>query len=116
MCRFYRSGAVIYTRAAQQGLLNVPYDAMEGMRASTEANALLNARTIRETLGTTWGMSETGAGGPTGNRYGDAAGHACIAVVGPVERVMTVETGDSDRERPTCGLLPRRRWICWNSV
>jgi PncC family amidohydrolase len=95
---YYRGGAVIYTRAAQQGLLNVPDDAMAGMRASTEPYALLNARTIRESLGTTWGLSETGASGPTGNRYGDAAGHACIAVVGPVERVITLETGDGDRE------------------
>jgi nicotinamide mononucleotide (NMN) deamidase PncC len=71
---------------------------MAGMRASTEPYALLNARTIRESLGTTWGLSETGASGPTGNRYGDAAGHACIAVVGPVERAITLETGDTDRE------------------
>jgi nicotinamide mononucleotide (NMN) deamidase PncC len=59
---------------------------------------MLNARTIREQLGATWGLAETGASGPTGNRYGDAAGHACIAVAGPVERVMTLETGASDRE------------------
>ena len=95
---YYVGGAVIYTRAAQQGLLNVPENAMAGMRASTEPYALLNARTIRESLGTTWGLSETGASGPTGNRYGDAVGHACIAVVGPVERVITLETGDGDRE------------------
>jgi nicotinamide mononucleotide (NMN) deamidase PncC len=71
---------------------------MTGMRASTEAYAQLTARTIRERLGTTWGLSETGASGPTGNRYGDAAGHACIAVAGPVERAITLETGSADRE------------------
>jgi nicotinamide mononucleotide (NMN) deamidase PncC len=71
---------------------------MVGMRASTEPYALLVARTMRERLGSTWGLSETGASGPTGNRYGDAAGHACIAVAGPVERVMTLETGSPDRE------------------
>ena len=49
-------------------------------------------------MGTTWALSETGASGPTGNRYGDSAGHSCIAVAGPVERAITVETGDSDRE------------------
>jgi len=54
---------------------------------------------VRELVGATWGLAETGASGPTGNRYGDAAGHACIAVSGPVERVITVETGDADRER-----------------
>ena len=95
---YYLGGAVIYTRAAQKALLNVPDEAMEGMRASTEEYAALNAATIRELHGTTWALSETGASGPTGNRYGDDAGHACIAVSGPVERVITIETGDSDRE------------------
>ncbi len=95
---YYVGGAVIYTRVAQRGLFGVTDSAMAGMRASTEPYALLNARTIREALGTTWGLSETGASGPTGNRYGDAAGHACLAVVGPVERVITLETGDTDRE------------------
>ena len=95
---YYVGGAVIYTRTGQAGLFGVPDEAMEGLRASTEAYALLNARAVRERLGTTWALSETGASGPTGNRYGDAAGHACIAVSGPVERAITVETGDSDRE------------------
>lgn len=95
---YYLGGTVIYTRVSQRELLRVPDDAMADIRASTEAYALLNARSVRQSLGTTWGLSETGASGPTGNRYGDAAGHACIAVAGPVERVLTVETGDSDRE------------------
>jgi nicotinamide mononucleotide (NMN) deamidase PncC len=43
-------------------------------------------------------LAETGATGPAGNRYGDAPGHACIAVAGPVARVITVETGQPDRE------------------
>ena len=95
---YYLGGTVIYTRVSQRELLRVPDDAMADIRASTEAYALLNARSVRQSLGTTWGLSETGASGPTGNRYGDAAGHACIAVAGPVERVVTVETGVSDRE------------------
>lgn len=95
---YYVGGSVVYTRVSHKGLLGVPDEAMEGMRASTEEYALLNARTIREALGTTWALAETGASGPTGNRYGDASGHACIAVVGPVERAITVETGDTDRE------------------
>jgi PncC family amidohydrolase len=96
---YYVGGSVVYTRAAHKGLLQVPDSAMANMQASTEAYARLNARTIKDALGTTWALSETGASGPTGNRYGDAAGHACIAVVGPgVERSITVETGSSDRE------------------
>ena len=95
---YYRGGAVVYTRFAQRGLLQVPDSAMTGIRASSEPYALLNARTVRESLDTTWALSETGASGPTGNRYGDSAGHACIAVTGPVERAITVETGDDNRE------------------
>ena len=95
---YYVGGVVVYTRVAQRGLLQVPDQAMEGIRASSEPYAILNAKTVRESLGTTWALSETGASGPTGNRYGDSAGHSCIAVAGPVERAITVEPGDSDRE------------------
>ena len=96
---YYVGGSTIYTRVAQKGLLSVPDETMEGMRASSEPYALLNARTIRDAMGTVWGLAETGASGPTGNRYGDSSGHACFAVVGPIEKVITVETGDTDREK-----------------
>src|SRR2546429_39511 len=96
---YFLGGGVIYTQAARRGLLRVGDEAVKGIRSSSEPYAQLKARTVRELLGATWGLAETGASGPTGNRYGDAAGHACIAVSGPVERVITVETGDADRER-----------------
>jgi nicotinamide mononucleotide (NMN) deamidase PncC len=70
---------------------------MAGLRPSTEPYALLLARTVRERHGATWGVGETGATGPTGNRYGDAAGHCCIAISGPRERAVTLETGHGDR-------------------
>lgn len=95
---YFLGGVVVYTQAARRALLRVPDEAVAGVRSSTEAYATIKARTVRELLGTTWGLSETGATGPTGNRYGDAAGHACIAVAGPVERVLTIETRASDRE------------------
>ena len=95
---YFQGGGIIYTQNARRTLLALPDSAVTGIRSSTEAAALLNARTIRERLGTTWALAETGAAGPTGNRYGDAAGHTCIAVVGPVERARTIETGKSDRE------------------
>jgi nicotinamide-nucleotide amidase len=94
---YFVGGGVIYTQAARRGLLGVPDQAVSGIRASTEAYALVKARRIRELLGTTWGLAETGASGPTGNRYGDAAGHACIAVAGPREKARTLETGSADR-------------------
>ena len=48
-------------------------------------------------LNTAWGLAEAGAAGPLGNRYGDPAGHTCIAVAGPVERAITLQTGSDDR-------------------
>jgi len=96
---YFLGGGVIYTQAARRALLRVPDASVTGIRSSTEAYALLKARTIRELLGATWGLAETGASGPTGNRYGDAAGHVCLAVAGPVERAITLETRHADRER-----------------
>ena len=95
---YFQGGGVIYTQNARRALLGIGDDSVKGIRSSTEAYALLGARAVREKLGTTWGLAETGASGPTGNRYGDAAGHACIAVAGPVERVITIETASADRE------------------
>jgi PncC family amidohydrolase len=95
---YFIGGGVVYTQAARRGILRVDDEAVKGIRSSTEAYAQVKARAIQTLLGTTWGVGETGATGPTGNRYGDAAGHACIAVAGPVARVITVETGSGDRE------------------
>ena len=95
---FYLGGAVIYTAASREGLLAISPAQMQGLRSATEPMAQLLARRLREKLGATWGLAETGAAGPSGNRYGDPAGHACIAVSGPIDRVITVETGRANRE------------------
>ena len=79
----------------------------KGLRPSTEAYALLNARRVRERHSATWGLGETGATGPTGNRYGDAAGHTCIAIAGPVERAITLETGSADRQANMLAFVRR---------
>ena len=94
---YFLGGAVIYTRAARAALLGIPDQAMTGMRPATEAYARLLARTARERMSANWALAETGASGPSGNRYGDPAGHACIAVVGAAERSITIETAAADR-------------------
>jgi nicotinamide-nucleotide amidase len=95
---YYLGGAVIYTAAGRSALLRLTAADMANVRSASEPFAKLLAQRVRANLGATWGLSETGASGPSGNRYGDAAGHACIAVSGPVEAVITVETGSADRE------------------
>jgi nicotinamide-nucleotide amidase len=94
---YFVGGAVIYTRASRTALLGIADADMQGLRPSTEAYSLLLAQRVRERHGTTWGLGETGATGPTGNRYGDAAGHSCMAIAGPIERAITLETGSADR-------------------
>jgi nicotinamide-nucleotide amidase len=95
---YFVGGGVLYTHQAREALLGIELAAHPGMRPSTEPYALLCAQTMRERLGAVWGIGETGAAGPTGNRYGDAAGHSCIAICGPQTHCITLETGQSDRE------------------
>lgn len=94
---YFLGGAVIYTGEAREKFVGINLDDHEGIRSASEPYAALCAATVREKLNTTWGLSETGAAGPTGNRYGDDAGHTCIALSGPVEVAATIETGLSDR-------------------
>src|SRR4030088_430445 len=95
---YFLGGAVIYTRDARRILMDIPDDAMKGIRSASEPYARLLASQIRQRFSTDWGLSETGATGPTGNRYGDAAGHSCMAVAGPQSAVFTLETGSADRQ------------------
>jgi len=94
---FFLGGGVIYTGQARLALLGITPTDMEGMRAASEPYALLLARRVRERLGATWGLAETGASGPSGNHYGDAPGHSCLAISGPIELARTIATGSSDR-------------------
>jgi nicotinamide-nucleotide amidase len=94
---YFMGGAVIYTGPARDAFLGFSLDDHPGVRSASEPYALLCAQAVREKLGTTWGLSETGAAGPTGNRYGDAAGHTCVAVAGSIEATATLETGIDDR-------------------
>jgi PncC family amidohydrolase len=95
---YYLGGGIIYTPAGRQALLGIGKEELTGMRSASEPFAQLLAERVRRNLGATWGLAETGAAGPAGNRYGDAPGHACIAVAGPVAAVITLETGSADRE------------------
>jgi PncC family amidohydrolase len=94
---YFLGGAVVYTRQSRRLLIDIPDTALDGMRASTEPYALMMARTAQRNFSSTWALAETGATGPTGNRYGDPAGHSCVAIAGQTESAMTLETGKSDR-------------------
>ena len=95
---YFLGGAVVYTRDARRVLMDISDDTMRGLRSASEPYARLLAEQVRRRFATDWGLSETGATGPTGNRYGDAAGHSCMAVTGPAQSVFTLETGSADRQ------------------
>jgi PncC family amidohydrolase len=90
-------GTIIYTRQAWDALRDFDEALLQGYRSSTPENALIRAQLVRDRFKASWGIGETGAAGPTGNRYGDPAGHACLAVSGRREISITVRTGSTDR-------------------
>jgi nicotinamide-nucleotide amidase len=94
---YFKGSCMLYTKDSRKKLLGL-LDEMAMMRGANEEYAMIIAKAVRKKLTSTWGVCETGATGPSGNRYGDAAGHVCIAIAGPKNVAMTLETGISDRE------------------
>ena len=96
---YYFGGAVLYTRRSRRLLTTLTAADSAGMRSSSPPWAQLLARHQRQRFNASWGLAETGAAGPTGNPYGDPAGHACLAVDGPLLRDRLLRTGLDDRPR-----------------
>ncbi|MCP3991218.1 MAG: CinA family protein [Actinomycetia bacterium] len=94
---YFLGGAVIYTRHALDGLMTGRVDRPAKLRGASEPWALHLARAARAHMGSTWGIGEGGAAGPSGNAYGDPSGHAWVAVSGPSESAKNVQTGMDDR-------------------
>jgi nicotinamide-nucleotide amidase len=94
---YYLGGAVVYTLQSRRALLDLPDSAFSGLRGLSEELALVLARGAKQRFATTWAVSEVGAAGPTGSRYGDPSGTTCIAVAGPIERGLIIHTGNPDR-------------------
>ena len=94
---YFIGGGVLYTRQAMMGLAQAKLEDLRAVTPGAEDSALMRAKRIREQLETTWGLSEAGAAGPTGSRYGYPAGHTAVGVSGPLDAARIVETGSSDR-------------------
>ena len=94
---YFVGGAALYTRKSVLALKDTRDDMFTGMRGATEEWAMMLARLMRDRCSTVWAIGESGAAGPTGNRYGDPAGLSWIALCGPVERTIKIQTGSNDR-------------------
>ncbi len=97
---YFLGGAVVYTKKAREVLLDIPDAALaslKGQKPLSEDFALVLARGLRAQFSSTWALAEIGAAGPAGSRYGDPAGTSCIALAGPAERTLIMETGRDER-------------------
>jgi PncC family amidohydrolase len=97
---YFLGGAVVYTKKAREVLIDLPAEVIIEAKAEkplSEAFVLLLSHTLRTQFASTWAIAEIGATGPTGSRYGDPAGTACLALAGPVEKAVTIRTGVDDR-------------------
>ncbi|MDC3332327.1 CinA family protein [Ilumatobacter sp.] len=94
---YFLGGSVIYTRHALDGLLTGQVERPPKLRGASEPWVMHLAEAARMHIGATWGIGEGGATGPSGNPYGDPAGHAWVGVSGPVDASRHVLTGDDDR-------------------
>jgi nicotinamide-nucleotide amidase len=94
---YFIGGGVYYTRQSILTLRDTDKGMWEGLQGATDKWALMLARNLKQRCAADWGVGESGAAGPSGNRYGDPAGHAWVAVTGPVERAVVLKTGSADR-------------------
>lgn len=94
---YFTGGIVMYTHDGLRTLLGDAFAEDPGRRSSIEPFARGLAQAAATKLGADWGVGETGAAGPSGNPYGDPAGHAWVAVHGPKPGAAHVLTGEDDR-------------------
>lgn len=96
--RYYAGGGVVYTLASRTALAGVSADQYQNYRGTTPEMLATLAESMRQRLGATWCIGESGLAGPTGSRFGAPAGQVTLSVAGPVLRTEVIETGMSDRE------------------
>jgi nicotinamide-nucleotide amidase len=96
--KYYAGGSVVYTLASRTALAGAPAELFENYQGTTPAMIEVIAESMRQRLGATWCIAESGLAGPTPGRSGAPPGRTTIGLAGPVQRVEVIETGISDRE------------------
>lgn len=96
---YYLGSVVIYTLDGANAQLAGAPPMPDDVRGASEPFARWLASAVAAKLNAQWGVGETGAAGPTGNRYGSPAGHSWVAVRRPDGEVLAREvlTGSDDR-------------------
>ena len=95
---YYKGGSVSYTLASRKIFLNLSKQDVEGLEPMTESMALRFAEKTKEVLDSDWAIAELGIAGPTGSPYGVDPGTSVVAISGPSDNFVRIETGNTDRE------------------
>ncbi|MGD9934999.1 MAG: CinA family protein [Dehalococcoidia bacterium] len=95
--RYFAGGGVVYTLKSRTALAGADPAQYANYRGTTTEMLESLAESMRDRLGATWCIAESGLAGPTGGRTGAAAGRTTMSVVGPVTRTEKLETGSDDR-------------------
>jgi nicotinamide-nucleotide amidase len=96
---YFLGGTIIYTRESRKVFLDASAEKLRGVAPMSKEMAAFFAAAVREKLSATWGIAELGLAGPTGAAYGYEAGNCVIAVSGPREAAVRINTGHNDRVR-----------------
>jgi PncC family amidohydrolase len=96
---YYSGGTVIYTKASRKVFLDLPMDELKGLKPLTPEMAMVFAHSIRNSMGSDWGLAELGVAGPGRTPYSEEVGISVIALAGPTDNSEVVVTGHDDREK-----------------
>ncbi|MSQ42281.1 MAG: CinA family protein [Dehalococcoidia bacterium] len=96
--RYFGGGGVTYTLNSRVALAGVPAEYYANYRGTTPEMLATLAEAMRQRLGTTWCIAESGLAGPTSGRSGAPPGRTTMSVAGPVTRTEVIETGLAERE------------------
>jgi nicotinamide-nucleotide amidase len=96
--RYFAGGGVVYTLNSRIMLAGVPAEQLANYRGTTPEMMASLAECMRERLGATWCLAESGLAGPTGGRSGAPPGRTTVGIAGPLSRTEVFETGLADRE------------------
>lgn len=104
---YFDRSLVTYSNEAKQELLGVSRESLDADGAVSEAVAVEMAAGVRDTAGTTWGVSTTGIAGPGGGTEEKPVGTVCIGVAyaapwGSERSTARAERYEFDGDRAEC--------------